>query len=50
MSVKVGDRELYTDHSNLQPLLFGAYAVGSTVEIRTESCSQGGGFAEVVFK
>lgn len=50
MTVKVEDKELFTNRSNLQSLLFSAFLTGIQVTIFTKDCFKGGGFAEITFQ
>ena len=50
ISISIGKYNLYTDRAALEPYLFMAFMTGSTVEIKTSTCRNGGGFAEVNFK
>ncbi|ELW5335224.1 Shiga toxin Stx1 subunit B [Escherichia coli] len=47
-TVKVGDKELFTNRWNLQSLLLSAQITGMTVTIKTNACHNGGGFSEVI--
>ncbi|MFK0531255.1 Shiga-like toxin beta subunit [Escherichia coli] len=49
-TVKVGDKELFTNRWNLQSLLLSAQITGMTVTIKTNACHNGGGFSEVIFR
>lgn len=49
LTVKVNNKELYTNRNSLHSMLFSAYLTGATVHIYTKDCFNGGGFAEVVF-
>ncbi|EOL6733092.1 Shiga-like toxin beta subunit, partial [Escherichia coli] len=49
-TVKVGDKELFTNRWNLQSLLLSAQITGMTVTIKTNTCHNGGGFSEVIFR
>uniref|UniRef100_UPI0000110E7F SHIGA-LIKE TOXIN I SUBUNIT B n=1 Tax=Bacteriophage H30 TaxID=12371 RepID=UPI0000110E7F len=49
-TVKVGDKELFTNRANLQSLLLSAQITGMTVTIKTNACHNGGGFSEVIFR
>lgn len=50
MTIKVGDKVLYTNRWNLQSLLLSAQITGMTVTIYTSDCQNGGGFSEVIFR
>ncbi|HFO3348841.1 TPA: Shiga-like toxin beta subunit, partial [Escherichia coli] len=49
-TVKVADKELFTNRWNLQSLLLSAQITGMTVTIKTTACHNGGGFSEVIFR
>ncbi|EMK0139211.1 Shiga toxin Stx1 subunit B [Escherichia coli] len=49
-TVKVGDKELFTNRWNLQSLLLSAQITGMTVTIKTNASHNGGGFSEVIFR
>lgn len=50
MTIKVQEKELYTNRQGLQSLLFSAFITGINTTIYTKDCFKGGGFAEVVFE
>lgn len=48
-TVKVGDKELFTNRWNLQSLLLSAQITGMTVTIKTNACHNGGDSAKLFF-
>lgn len=50
VSIRVNEYNLYTSISALKPLLFVAFLLGTTVQIKTSTCHNGGGFSEVAFR
>nr|ALI57234.1 Shiga toxin 1d subunit B [Escherichia coli] len=49
-TVKVADKELFTNRWNFQSLLISAQITGMAVTIKTTACHNGGGFSGVIFR